>query len=323
MNIDKSINIRLDVLIALCHVIDDFNYFNMELDKYLDNEKKRNNKVSNLIKVVNNRSKIKNNIANKFYLRNKRIIDTIKLYCPFSMFINYCYDNDGKLKEQIMNMFNYLKENRLYINPILDLLNKLKELNFFEITFNSDEKFNEVYSADSYIFPYLDGKLQVVPSVNRIKFKSFNANYLLKLPKDFDNMPYVKYNPEITLNNLVFDKDLLPKELSYDETLGKIEDLYDNFLENEQLRKAIDLKFNIDNLDNTYNIMEFAIKRLDDCLTKEQLAIVLNELYSLIDKFKTLSYGYNSELIEKSDLITENIFEDEYKIYKLDIDKKN
>ena len=117
-----------------------------------------------------------------------------------------------------------------------------------------------------------------------------------KTSNDFDYLPFVKYNPTITLNNLIFDKNLLPKELSYKETLGKIVNLHKSSLEQKQLESSVKLMTDIENLEKNYKSLKDTIKNLDKELTKSQLIVELTKLHDTITQFKSLSNNYNEEV---------------------------
>ena len=320
---NENITINVDDLIAICHIIDEIDEFNKELFNYLNanyltgkNKKKR---LHYLMKVCNKNNVYFKTSADKFYYANKKVIDTINVHQYFSNFLIRCYDNKGNLKENVNIMINYIKKNRSNIDKILDILNKLKKLNFYELAFNSSEKFDKTYTYDSYMFYYLDGELENVPSIVGNKYKSKNANYLIEMGVDFDYMPFVKLCPKITLNNLIFDKNLLPKELSYNETLRKIIKL-NNSKDQKQLETSIKLMIDIENLEKDYKSINITIhnldKELNNGLTKEQLIVELTKLHDTITQFKKISNNYNEEVKKNSSTITQELLNNEQKIYK-------
>ena len=123
--------VRVESLITLCHILNDYNDFTKNLAKLIKTKYNRDI-VYMLDKISNGEFVIGAHKVKKFYRENKSVIDTINKFSNISKFITYNYDYQGNLKEEtgLDYFYEYIRSHKEDLEKILSLLEKIKTLYF-------------------------------------------------------------------------------------------------------------------------------------------------------------------------------------------------
>lgn len=240
----KKMNI--DVMIAVCHIIDNYDEFNNNLVEYISSECNRDD-IWNLHRVCVKSPSNSSIKAKTFYKKNKKVINTIMHRCNIIDFICSNYNINGKLyNNSCLDTFSrYLKQHLDKIDIIIANLQKIKSLGFKEIFFDENLDFNnESYKVsknfnNNFEFIYLDN-IEVLQNYdeNVIEYKTTNSDYKAILFRDYKKEKVSNCFNKIILNNLTFDLDRLPNEMSKESTFDYLVSLNEkqkgkNFLLND------------------------------------------------------------------------------------------
>lgn len=208
-----NVTIRTNDALSLCEMVDNFELFLNNLREFSSGLKGKY-KLQGLYNYVKN-----NNVFNvtdeksvkKFYLDNRIALNVLKNMDTLYDFLFMYFDiKTGEFDKDKLKMFNYIKNNKTNIDKIFMILRRLVELGFELFSLDENNKFDDVWRLDADYFHYSDGSIEAILSSNEMKYKYENSNYSI-VCWDFKNI--------ITLNNLLFDKDKLPKDNIYAEKL--------------------------------------------------------------------------------------------------------
>ena len=106
---EKNYRAETNNIIALCHILDDFEEFNKRLIPVISSKYNRNF-VFKLWDISEGKFRFGARKAKKFYKENKSVIDTINKYTNITRFINANYDWQGNLYDTSgsMNIFQVI-----------------------------------------------------------------------------------------------------------------------------------------------------------------------------------------------------------------------
>lgn len=324
----------IDDIIALCHIIKDYDAFYKRV---------KDNLTCRFLDSLERFSKGKKGSVSKkvkgFYNSNKKAIDIINKFSSITMFINRNYTNysieEGYTSYKECKEFNfirtYIQKHKDKINEILILLEKLKELGFKELYF--DETLD--FSIKDYYLPLNEfgcididfaDNISVIPEYKTrgVSYKINNSPYLIGLRINFnissnDILPVLPMS--ILLNSLIFDPKELPDSITKENTFGKITALAK---EKEQVSVAITNSVNfgvgILGLNEAYQIlcnMVDNIKSGDETFdaSREKIKDLLSQLGSGITFLQQESDAYNSGVANKFPEITPDVLASEVKRY--------
>lgn len=249
---DKETNINN--LIALCHIIDDFEDFDKKVIATLSTWNVEYNREFmeqlNAICAQDKRSiaykeghytYVKIQKAKKFYNENKSVIDTINKYSSIWSFLNLYYDSITKSIDSLdfykithiyheisIFFYKYILKHKENIQQILALLESIKELGFHNIGLNEDLDFTkEIYTVNpnfknnEYIIYVANAKV-VTNHPTHIDYKTINSNYKIRLKTWGDDFYQYPAGKVIILNSLLFDSKSLPKSLNKEDIFESI-----------------------------------------------------------------------------------------------------
>ena len=320
-------------IIALCHIIDDYNEFEKGLISTLAYKWNRNF-IFQLIDISEKKFVIGARKAKEFYNENKQIIDTINKYSSFSSFICDNYDCYGNPNESITYFCKYISFHKEKIDKILDVLSKLKKLGFWRIEFNEDLDFTkETYSINplfrnNYRITYVPN-IKVIPNyIDLINYITTNSNY--KMVLDIIGEKFSNYNRKIILNSLLFDSRCFPTHIGRKNIFEYILKLKKEQLkQSSMIRNSVDLRVSIDDLEKQLNSTNNIINNLDEVKNKDEYISILLSIKEYLEKLKTLSFEYDSRILEEEALLTREILDNEKDLYlkrrhfsSMDIDSK-
>lgn len=307
--------ISINNLLALAHILDDYEKFNKKLKIFnIDN-------LSNLFKVSKGEF-ILSPRTNKFYKENKNIIDIINKYSTFYDFITNIYISN-RSSYDINYFYNYLICNKDKLDDIVKVVEKIKELGFKEIKFNEEEDFKKeeyklntsrvksiIYSIVTDIH-FLEN-MELIPEYenNIIKYKTNGSNYCMVLPYRDDAKGWA--SDEIILNNLLFDPNRLPNSLKKEDTIDKIIALKETKKEEmTSIRELVDLGVKIFDLEKEYANLKYTVERLENVKSKEELKKVLENIKLELEQLRQI----NKNEVEGNPNVTEDQIEREKQLY--------
>ena len=314
----ENYKIEINNLIALYHIMDDFEEFERKL-KPLISTKYNRDFVYNLWKISRGKFTFGAFKARKFYKENKTIIDTIGEYSDISSFINRHYDWQGNQIGNLHFFYQYLIEHKNEIDKILALLEKLKELGFTSLEFNEDLDFTkENYSivpSYNYSVTYVDN-IEVIPHYESyIKYGTTLSNYKMELRTNTKG-DFSEYAREIILNSLLFDPKRLPEKIDKETIIDPILKLNEEQVKKSvPIRNSVDISVSIFDLETRLCYTTNTISRLEDVKNKKELLEVLSNMKKDVEKLRTLSSEYDSSVTENEPILTAGVLEKEKSEY--------
>lgn len=315
--------VEINNLIALCHILDDFE----EFKRRLRTEYNRDFTLK-LRDVSQGKSHIFSKKEKRFYNENKSVIDTINKYSSIDMFIGDIYGYYGSAQF----FYEYLLNHKEDLDRIIELLEKIKQLGFDVFTFNEDLDF----TTESYnVYPtfrrnsriiYVDNIVVPPTYTSEIDYRTASSNYKIELDVVGDEIS--EYGGRITLNSLLFDPNRLPESLTKENTFDNILKLKSEQEEKfVAIRNSVDLSISVSDLEYQLSSTSSVISELEDVQNKSQLLEALLNIKGEVDKLKTLSEEYDRSISEKEPSLTKEVLAREKKLQlkridwaKMDID---
>lgn len=298
-------------IIALCHIIDDFEKFEKRLMSMIS-AKNNYEFAIELMNISAGKSKLGLRKVKRFYIENKTIIDTINKYSTMPRFIDDYYYFYRNRHGDLRFFYEYILSHKEDIDKILGVLEKLTELNCYKIEFSEDLDFTkETYRFYDFLRPvYLDN-IEVIPSyTSDINYKTTSSNYKMELNVSSNSIS--ESGTKITLNSLIFDPERLPKSVKKEDTFEHILKLKKEQKEKTSLiRNSVDLSISVSDLDSMLISVSERISGLDGIQNKNELNEVLLSIRNDVEKLKILSAQYDSSVSEKEPLLTPEILKKE------------
>lgn len=318
---------NIEILIALCHIIDEFPKFQENLEAAI--ELKNNREFLDSVRKISiGKYVIGHSKAKKFYNENKSVIDTINKYSNIYFFVAMNYTSSGfPFNNNSLDYFyEYLLKHKNEMSKIIKVLEQLKKLGYKEFEFNEEIDFTkETYNIYCHSplrlvseVAYLDNML-VIPSYDcePIKYTTTGSNYQINLISSSIATPKA-YFSTIILNSLLFDPNRLPQNTSKNETIDKIYALKnEKKQEYATIKEAVALSVRIDDMHNMYNKVNNTITNLENVAKKEQLIELLTNIKEAILKMQEISSKHNKEITSSNPFITEELINEEIKAYQL------
>lgn len=270
-----------------------------------------------------------------FYKRNKEVVDIINNYSDIKTFLNktnYDFDNEGKLclREGMKFFYQYFLSHRDSMDQMLGVLEKINELGFSYIDFNSDADFTkEEFNISSFFGQNIEisffDNIEVIPSCsNGIHYRTKSSNYRMDLNVGFSDV--LAIGSQITLNSLLFDPERLPDNLTKESTFGKLVELKKEQTDvTSYIRDSVCLGDSIQDLDKQILATIRTVNGLENAENKQQLLETLLNIKANAIKLQSLSAEYDRFIMGKDPLITPEVLETEKKVYakrrkRIDID---
>lgn len=313
-------------LIALCHILDDFETFAADLSQVLvgkyDYKYADNLKI--LCKIANGASIIGTRKIKEFYQNNTKVINKIKEDAYLWDFIIMLYNSNGTCITNNTNFFyQYFTNHKENIEQILSVLYKIKKLGFERLEFNESFDFtNTQYSIGTCFYnteiTYLDN-IKVIPNYKNdlVKYKTEASNY--KITAKFHNSSLFPnhINKSIQVNSLLFDAKRLPESMTKEAIFDKIIHLKEEQKEDcIAIQNAVDLSINVEDLYTQFNSSNTTIQALSDSIeNKEELREVLASIKENLDKLQTISANYNKNISQENSPITQEMIQEEKDLY--------
>ena len=322
---------NINDLIILGNLIDGFDEFNEDFHKLMEMND-RLPVVIKLCKIVylkKDEMKFWDSKATKemkeFYRKHKLEIDVINRYSKFGYFLNNKYDFQGNMTNghnsdnNLSFFYDYFLNHKKELSQILLLLEKMNKLGITTLEFNEAEDFeNNEYEAytnfDSNVcFNYLEN-MNIISYYNeyKVKYKSLGSNYKIVMDPFKANRLFDHSVRKIVVNNLLFDPERLPENLSEEVVFKEIR----KFLNEEgekwakvrgDIEKSVNLSIAADDLVDGFNSANKAVQELDNIHEKEKLLAILHKIKEGLEELETTSEEYSDSICD--DLITEDKIE--------------
>lgn len=297
-------------LMALCNILEEFEEFSQKIAKFIS-VKNNMDLIYKLGDVSRGKFCFPARGVKKFYQENKEVIDIINRYSSIERFI--CSD-------RLEFFYQYILKNKEKLDQIISLLQKISELGFQKLELNEDLDFTaseyKIYSEfdDNFSITYLDN-IEVLPNYEScVKYKTTGSNYRM----DLQTLPlgFSKYGGEITVNSLLFDSRRLPEKITKESIFDQILKLKSDQKEKcTSIRNSVDLSVSILDLDAQLNETNRTINKLDGVKSKSELLEVLSNIKEDVEKLKTMSIEYDSNILKETPSIRRETLEEEKQLY--------
>lgn len=323
MENEKIMEMYVDSLITLCHILDNYEEFNNNLIK-LNPCKYSPSELHKLYRISKGERVFGAKKLKKFYQENKAVIDTINEHERISSFItsNYSGWNQQitKEKEHLRFFYQYLLKNKEQLEQIISVLEKIESLDFSTIKMVEGYDFTEEsqsISACGYNseIVYYDN-IQIEPSYsNAIKYRTTGSNYKMVFEFFLGSIKRCS-NESIILNSLTFAPSRLPDELSpeamFDYIINLSQKLDDSY---SAINSSINFSINIADMQENFESLDKVINELNDAQTRAEARESLVKIQTELAKLQALSSEYNSSIIEENPELTLQKLDEERKLY--------
>lgn len=318
------ISVHVNNLIALCHILNDYNEFTKNLTRLIKVKHKDNRDiVYNLYKISKGQVVIGSKKVKKFYQNNKSVIDTINKFSSISEFITHNYDWHGNLREEpgVEFFYKYITSHQKGLERILSLLEQINKLGFDRLEFNEELDFTnneyKIYTRfnDNFRISYLDN-MEAVPNYRSdvVEYKTTGSNYEIVADVSFSDLS--KYGKKIIVNSLLFDYKSLPEDITKEFTFDRIVSLKKEQQEDcDSIRNSVDLSIGVDDLYSQFDTTSRIIERLKNVESKEQLCGILLGIKSYLDQLQSISSKYDDSVAQNDSFITKEILQKEKRLY--------
>lgn len=308
--------IRTDMLITLCYILEEFEEFRKDLRTLV--EKRDVNVIGTISTLARKELVIGKKDVKNFYQKYKKVIDIINRgNCHITLFLSFVISQDRLYNLDFF--YNYLGEHKNELDKIVSLLKKIKSLGIEKLEFTDETFTDKVWKIDDYSCDYVNDfyfmeNMVGIPSYLKNIYKSNGSHYLMKLYSINDHIKFKK----IMVNSLMFDANLLPEDLSKENTYDKIMEVI-NSEKLVQYRSDIDdilkLDLPIDEVVKNYNTLYNNILNLKRVKGKKELKEALEELNRSIAKLKNLQVKYNEGIIKDNPLVTGEVIGKEKELF--------
>lgn len=316
-NEKKVGRMSIDDMIALYHIVDEFDEFNAKLNDNLKSTTDDETRyfINKLSMVSWGETVIGWKNAKNFYKQYKNIIDTINKYSRIDLFLHHNYSD--ACNSCIDEFYKYLIEHKDRLEEILSLLTKLKKLGIEKVTFDESLDFTNtsyhMYSNfdDNFDIIYLDN-MYAVPNYpsNTVEYRTKDSNYKMSLRVDFKEFP--TYCRNIEVNSLLFGIDRLPEEITKDAIYKTILRLREGQIkECINIGKTINLSVSIDDLYAQFLKTSRVVESIDEYEYDYLLKFYLEEIKKFLDLLKKASIEYNESIFGADSPITQDLLEQE------------
>ena len=329
MSDKKERSIKIDYLLTLLNMFDDYKSFSNDLLVLLKSQSGNVNYES-FGALFKNVDSIDNDSIKTLIDNHKKSIEVVKKYISMTGFMYDVYEYKKPEKNKYSTLeycYNLVKIENLDIDKTIKLAEHIEKLGFSIINY-CDKKFTDtVYTLKSekldenYSVYYVDNMRMLPRYLERsIEYVTDDSSYLIELrPKS-----YKYYNnridKEIYLNSLSFDIDSLPQSITKEDIFDVIVSLAHKNKESIAITDSINMNKGINNINKAINGAYGLFDKIDSVSEKEELIKSLKELETVLDKMKSVSSNYERNIYEKFGLITIGLLNRE--MHKQKIKKK-
>jgi len=318
MRNDPSKQMKVKDLIALCHIIDDYEEFIKKLENFMANENNMIN-IHKLGIVSRGEFCFGSRKFKRFYKQNKNVIDKINEYSGISSFIfSNCYSNGDTLDY----FYKYIISNKEKLNEILILLDKIRELDINEIELNESFDFtSDEYIAEDIVtlfpqnfnIPYYDN-IEIIPNYDEfnINYKTTGSDYMMMIRPSRISCDGSCNVDQIKVRSLLFDPAILPETITQETTFDKILELKKLQKEKcEIIKKSVNLSIGVEGLENQFSFTRVVLEQLADQKNNPELIEILTQIKENIERLQIIEDKHNRDVSKENDFITIELIEKE------------
>ena len=318
----KEFNCRVNDLLALYHIQDDFENFNEQLK-----ELAKNNKMADiihyLIKASMGMFSLTKRKITRFYRENQTVMDKINKHSDIFIFLSSNYESNGTAKEGILGYYHYLLAHKDQQDNILALLEKLKDLEIKDIKLIEGKDFkNEEYSISSNSFcspprfSFLEN-MKIIPEYpsSTMKYKTTGSNYKLMIGSSlsYSSTPLIPGMNHIEVSNLTFNPQSLPNKITKESTYDKIIQLSKGTNIQQELREVVNLSISIHDLEEQAKSTATTFGKVDGMNESPDFLEALTQIRSGISKLYALEESHEQALTTENPELTRQLIQEEQK----------
>lgn len=319
-NIKEVADADVNNLVALCHIIDDYDEFNANLTVLLASMR-NNQEIPYLLDRISHSDFVLGaKKVKQFYRDNKLVVDTVNNYSNINAFISSDYDWYGNVRigQGLDYFYRYIISHYDDLEKIRTLITKIKKLGFdrLQLDENADFTNNDYYLRSSRMENNADitffENMELIPNYNKGKvgYRTTGSDYKINIQYPYDELS--RYSRSIVVTNLLFDPQRLPDDLSKNSIFDPIVSLKTNQQERcNSLRNAVDLSISVDDLYAKFDLISNITQRINDAKSKEELYQILKLFKTYLEQLKTVSAEYNNNVVNNDADITTELLEEE------------
>lgn len=258
----------------------------------------------------------------EFYRKYKFIVDYIEDMKRYDCF--FFFRELFEREENYLKYIDYLAEHRSEKANISEVVDKIRSLGIATIEFMPNNTFGETYRVNESItsgeFVFLDN-IEAIPTCDyyqsEIMYRGNKSNYFMYLGRYTIDPERVSNSwSVIKVNNLLFDPNLLPNKIDYDETYNKIiTSKKAKQFDYDLLESAVPVSVGIKDIEQSLEALRKAMMKVTNTTGKEKYLSEIDNIEESINQLKQ----YNSEYIEsetkKSEDVTPEYIDEQVKRY--------
>ena len=307
--------IKTKNLLALCHIIDEYPQFREDLRPFVEKTNNYYNNISTFVSLADSKLIIGGKKEKQIFNKNKETFYKINRYSFISNFLLEI--------ENIDIFYNYLNEHRENLNKITSEVTKITDLGIGTINLDLSQDFTkENYQLDTSTsapfrkFWFVDN-IKIIPNYESkiVKYTTTSSPYQIKIQIDaFLHDPKI-HVIDMTLNTLVFDVDILPKELTMEETFNKITNLKVLTHENHQVQNSVNLLVGVNDLEKRVKKLEQELHYNSLLTSKVEIQKTLLNMKKCLLQLKQESENYVENITKDNEIVTPDLIEEERRAY--------
>ena len=323
--VNKKISVKN--LIALCHILDDYEKFDEEAKEYFLIEQNKDAfstmyRMTYLNDVLRGKKCVTpaQRKAKKFYENNKKVIDIINKYSDVYSFCIDFHNNIHVHRKNVEFFYKYLREHRDNLDDIIALTKKIKDLGITELYFDEEGDFQKETCQlhTDYIseISYLENMEAILNYDNNIiEYKTNGSNYKISFYLVREERNDGIRDLVIEVDNLLFSPDSLPTKIDPKNMINEIIELKSGKeKEFQAMEDSVDLNLSRDDLSSLIYKLEHVTNGLE-AVSENELGSIkeiisnlrenLNRLNKIIESFDERIIKENPDSITKETLLRE------------------
>ncbi len=316
--------IPVNHLLVLCEVKDDYQLFCNDLENLIKSKGNRYlvRRVYHIIQgdLPNYSSKYK-----KFIEKHRHTIEIMNKYSCLSNLTVLSYDEKGKHRNNLPEdyFYEYIQEHKEDIETIKAVTLKIKSLGFEEINFDENLDFtkNEYELRDSFrsSFVFLEN-MEAIPTYleSPVKYRTNGSCYCMTLiPSSYGYCQKINiFGRRIGLNNLIFDPNRLPEEITPESTIEVIKKLAQKKkTEHNDLQNVVDLSITTSDLADYYRKLKEVSEKIIRINNNPELTNILSQIQNALQQLESFRASFEEQTINSHPDITDETIQKEKKLY--------
>ena len=301
---------------ALLEVFNEYDEFEKDLNKLLNN-KKSINTLYKIRELVNGENILCSRTIKLFYKKHKNIIQKIHNIVNIQSFIYHSIDWNKN-----SNIYKYIDAHRNEIDKMKKVVSQLKKLGIEKVEFDERYDFTTkkyymwTWLSDNTSIHYVS-EIEALPGYqeNKIVYQTNSSPFEIKIGTSFGELTK-KYN-RIKLNSLTFDINLLPSEISKKEIIKPIQQAkQEKNKDFDAIKNIVDLRQIESILTERLKRLESVLQRVDELKEKESIIKSLKSIKTELENIKLEIQHYEDLVVEESTYVTHDLLDTEEEAYE-------